>query len=66
MMKFRCCNCGFVSQKSEITRDQPRCPKCGSSAVERLSPLSGAQSEGREGVGGLLLEVPMGRDNLME
>ncbi len=64
-MKLRCCNCGFVSEKSGVTRDQPKCAKCNSFALEELVPVSQAKAESAGARGGLLLEVPGRKDNLM-
>lgn len=64
-MKFRCCNCGFVNEKSGVTRDQPKCAKCSSFSVEELVPMSQAKSESGHQGGRLLMEVPSQKDNLL-
>ncbi len=65
-MKIRCCNCGFVVEKSDIMREDIACKKCGSNASEALVPHSRSKSESTEPGGRLLMEIPSGRDNLME
>lgn len=62
MRKVRCCNCGHVFSQSG-SRD-PRCPSCGSNALESLSPLGTDKRESSSDARQLLQEVPSERDNL--